>query len=99
MQITCPACRKENIEFEQCQRCGCDLSPLIEILSQSQKELKRGIEDLSKKRGESALCHADRSWALKRNVQAARLGFLASLMTEDYTMAMIWYKREFKLHI
>ncbi len=94
MTIVCPACKKENTGDMVCSRCGCDITPLAEIISAAENVLNHGIAALKRKEGKTALACAKRSWALKNSIQAAQLGFFASLMINDSVeRTRVWHRR------
>ncbi|MBN1980836.1 MAG: hypothetical protein JW795_04855 [Chitinivibrionales bacterium] len=93
MQIGCPACKKVNDCVPQCQRCGCNLQPLIEIAGRSDLHVAYAIQALQKGDGSTAMEHVRASWFLKRNQDAAAAGFFASILCGNATDASIWMGR------
>lgn len=97
MAITCPACRKHNINNKCCTRCGADLLPLVQILQASEQAIEEGRQYLKRGRGNDALCAAERSWLLRHSAAAAGLGFLACLRQQRFDAATQWYRRALQL--
>ena len=96
MEIRCPACRKMNNESLKCIRCGCDLSILNKILKASRHNFLIGLHNLKNGSGSDALFHAKRSWDLKKTTETAKLGFMASLLADEFDQAIVWYRRSIK---
>ncbi len=96
MEIRCPACRKVNSLSDLCERCGCDLSVLKKIQQAALTEFHAGVRELKKGAGEGALNHAEISWRLKKNNNAAKLGFSACILLKEFNEAQTWYNRAVK---
>lgn len=93
MEIDCPACKKVNLDSGECERCGCDLTTLVNILEAALFELTEGIGKLKKGEGARALFHAKKSWRLKKNHSAAKLAFMACIDLKCLGEASTWYHR------
>jgi len=91
MGITCPACGKMNEGVMECRRCGCELAILQKITGAAEASLFDGKKSLASGDAAAALYQAKKSWQLKKSPEAARLAFLASLASGDFTQAGRWY--------
>ena len=98
MLVQCPACKKINSDPGLCERCGCDLWPLGEILRAAEFELQIGTEKLKKGAGDQALGHAKKSWFLRKSDAAAKLAFLACMFSGEFKEARVWYDGAASFH-
>jgi len=90
MEISCPSCRKRNVDSSECCRCGCELEMLLKIAEAAQAELIRGYECLQRDQSAQAMEHALRSRWLKQSPNSAKLAFLASIGEEKFEQALFW---------
>ncbi len=93
MAIVCPACNKANQTEAACQRCGCDLSRLHEIVEAAASRLGAARAALTDGDWPGALKHAERSWRLCHTVESARVAFLAAGAARDTSSALRWHER------
>lgn len=92
MEIQCPSCKKLNSDSPECVRCGCELKILTVILQAAESKISMGKDKLLEGEFLEALGYAIRSWNLKKSSNAAKLAFLASVLTEKYEEALKWRK-------
>ena len=95
MEFACPACGKSNDlrTAAACSRCGCDLTALAAIISGANWHLKAAAQEFRAKEWQTALAHAERSWALRRSPRAAQLACLAALTLREGGEALRWRRR------
>ena len=93
MPITCPACNKASQSGAACQRCGCDLARLHEIVAAATTHLAGAAAALAARAWSAALAAAGRSWRLRHTAESARIAFLAAAATGDTARAMRWRDR------
>jgi hypothetical protein len=93
MQIECPACRKKNDNYDNCQRCNLDLLPLKSILSLSEHYIAKGISSLYSQEYSDAYKNAEKAWSLKNSEKSARIAFFSSLLEDDFEQAGVWFWR------
>ena len=68
MPITCPACNKAGQTDAACQRCGCELTHLHEIVAAAATRLARAHAALTNRDWSGALADAEGSWDLLHTV-------------------------------
>ena len=90
--MKCPACGRSN-PSDLCERCGTDLSILKKIIEIAGLEFEKGIVWLKRGDGDRALSRAKSSWRLKKSQSAAKLAFMACLLSKKYREASAWYDR------
>lgn len=95
MQIACPACGKSQPGAgDNCQRCGCELRALREVLRAAARLAAAAATRLRAGQYAPALALAERSWRLKHSQPAALTAFLAALSGgEDTAAASTWLAR------
>ena len=95
MQITCPACGKAAVSptIHSCDRCGCDLSTLREILLAANALLGAAKSALAGGDGHDALAFATRSWTLVHRPVTAHVGCLAAAVLGDPASLARWRRR------
>jgi hypothetical protein len=75
MPITCPACNKAGQTDAACQRCGCELTHLHEIVAAAATRLARAHAALTNRDWSGALADAEGSWDLLHTAESARLAW------------------------
>ena len=90
--MKCPACGRSD-PSDLCERCGTDLSILKKIIEMAVNVFEKGLVWLKKGDGDRALSGAKSSWRLKKSQSAAKLAFMACLLSERYREASAWYYR------
>jgi hypothetical protein len=95
VQIACPACGKSQPGAgDNCQRCGCELRPLREVLRAAARLAAAAAARLRAGQYAPALALAERSWRLKHSQPAALTAFLAALSGGPETgVAGTWLAR------
>ncbi len=96
MEIRCPACRKINADNGQCMRCGCDLSRIRTIISDSENFNRQSIQALKKTNYDKARQCAEQAWKLQHNRISAIAEFMVLLGQGDFAGAVKWYARQKK---
>lgn len=78
MQVPCPACGKATVSAFvadlACDRCGCDLSRLRDILLAAAARLRLARSALATGEYDAALAYAGESWSLAHNPLCADVG-------------------------
>ena len=69
------------------------MSLLKIILETAWLEMKIGATKLKENAGDEALMHAESSWRLKKNSVAAKLAFMACILSGKFNEASSWYDR------
>ncbi len=93
MAIACPACNKAGQTEAACQRCGCDLSPLHEIVDAAATRLAGATAALANRDWSGAQADAERSWQLVHTGESARLAWVAAAAHGDTAGALRWRER------
>ena len=93
MPITCPACNKASQSGAACQRCGCDLARLHQIVEAAATHLEGAATALAECDWSAALTAAGRSWRLRHTAESARIIFLAAAAAGDTARALRWRHR------
>lgn len=93
MPLACPACNKASQTDAVCQRCGCDLARLHDIVVIAAARLGRAVGALANRDWPAALAAAESSWRLCHTVESARVAFLASAAAGDPARALWWHER------
>ena len=83
MPITCPACNKAGQTDAACQRCGCELTHLHEIVAAAATRLARAHAALTNRDWSGALADAEGSWDLLHTAESARLAWVAAAAVGD----------------
>lgn len=82
MRVSCPACGKTMVAAlaadVACDRCGCDLSRLRDILVAAAARLQLARSALATGEYEVALSYADESWSLAHNPLCVDVACLAA---------------------
>ena len=89
----CPVCGKKGVEVPSCPRCGAELRIFTVISRASAVFAVAAMEALGKRGASAALGHAERSWSLMKNRQAAQAACMAHCALHDYPAALRWYHR------
>ncbi len=93
MAITCPACNKAGQTDATCQRCGCDLAHLHEIVAAAATRLDRAHAGLACCDWSDALAEAECSWRLVRTREAAQVAWVAAAAVGDTPRVLRWRER------
>lgn len=93
MPIACPACNKADQTGAVCQRCGCELGLLHEVVSAARSLLGASVVALEGRDWTNALDCAERSWRLKHSGEAAWVAFVAAIASGDADQAACWRRR------
>ena len=93
MAITCPACNKAGQTDATCQRCGCDLARLHEIVDAAAGRLVRAHAALAARDWRGALAEAECSWGLLHTAESAQLAWVAAAAAGDTPRALRWRGR------
>ena len=97
MQLSCPACGKKTLTTRAadltCDRCGCDLSRLRDVLDAAVRFLQSARLALRRGEYDDALASADRSWALVHNPLCAGVACLAASSSGDAGALARWRRR------
>ena len=93
MPITCPTCSKASQSGAVCQRCGCDLARLHQIVEAAATHLDGAAAALAERDWSTALTAARSSWRLRHTAESARIIFLAAAATGDTARALHWRQR------
>jgi len=94
MPLKCPACGKliDTDENDCCQRCGCDLSRLAQVVQAARGRILAATQKAQAGDWRQALCHAEQSWSLRHSETAARLAFLAAAALGETARALRWHR-------
>lgn len=97
MQLSCPACGKKTMTTRDaemtCDRCGCDLSTLREILAAAGRLLHSARIALVHGKYGDALLSAQSSWELVHNPLCVHLACIAAFASGDADGLARWRKR------
>jgi hypothetical protein len=93
MAIACPACKKADQTETACQRCGCDLTRLHDIVVAAGKRLGAAHTALECRDWAGALTQATRSWRLLHTAESAQVAFLAAAASGESASALRWRER------
>ncbi len=93
MPIVCPACNKASQTAAACQRCGCDLTRLQEIVATAGALRGAAVAALADRDWSAAQAAAGRSWQLCHRVESARVAFLAAAAAGETAQALRWRER------
>jgi hypothetical protein len=90
--MRCPACGKENKPAPEasCPRCGCDLSMLFSVVRAAVWHLAESAMYFRMGDWKAAQWHAEKSWKLRKTLNAAHLAFLAAAALGDSERAWQW---------
>lgn len=94
MPLKCPACGK-LIDVEEnacCQRCGCDLSRLAQVVQAARSQVRAAAQQVQAGDWRQTLRHAEQSWSLRHSETAARLAFLAAAALGETARAVRWHR-------
>jgi hypothetical protein len=88
--LRCPVCRAGDNSGPQCRRCKADLTLLVRLEEERDRQLQAARRGLS--RGAAAgLLHARRAHALRSDADSLRLLALGHLQRRDFAAAWHFY--------
>lgn len=93
MAIACPACKKADQTETACQRCGCDLTRMHDVVAAAGKRLGAAHTALARRDWLAALKQATHSWRLLHTAESAQVAFLAAAAGGDGSRALRWRER------
>ena len=95
MPLVCPACGKryESTVVPACDRCGCDLSRLQEIVLAAAALLRMAKAAFERGDWHAGQSFAERSWELAHSEQAAGAVCLAAAALSDGATLEEWRRR------
>lgn len=93
MAIVCPACNKAGQTAAACQRCGCDLSHLHEIVGAAATRFASATAALANRDWSGALAEAEHAWQLVHTRESAQLAWAAAAASGDTACALRWHRR------
>jgi predicted amidophosphoribosyltransferase len=88
---TCPTCNADLKGASVCRRCKTDFAKALQASNRAEYHFKAAHKAQAEGRFGDMLIHAQRSFALRRTPQNARLLACAALVQKDYPLALsVW---------